>query len=57
MKEIHSVVREGTDMHIKQNQQTQNDSRNKCIILSNTIQKDLKIDIENHVAYTAYATT
>ena len=57
MKEIHSVVREGTDMRIKQNQQTQNDSRNKCIILSNTIQKDLKIDIENHVAYTTYATT
>ena len=35
----------------------QNDQRNKSIILSNTIQKDLKIDIANHVAYATYATT
>ena len=41
-------------IHIKQNQQTQNEQRNKCIMLSNTIQKDLKIDIVNH-AYATYA--
>ena len=31
--------------------------KKKCIILSNTIWKDLKIDIANHVAYATYATT
>ena len=28
-----------------------------CIVLSNTIEKYLKIDIANHVAYATYATT
>ena len=31
--------------------------KNKSIILSNTIQKDLKIDTANHAAYATYATT
>ena len=48
---------ESGSIRIKQNQQIQNESRNKCIILSNTIQKDLKVDIANHAAYATYATT
>ena len=60
-KEIHSIVGDGTDRKQVNAYKTKPTNtkclRNKCIILSHTIQKDLKIDIANHVAYAAYATT
>ena len=47
LNEIHSLIRYGRDRN----------QVNTCIILSNTIQKDLKFDTANHVAYATYATS
>ena len=61
MKEIHSLVRDGTDRKQVNTHKTKptntKGTKKYCIALSNTIEKYLKIDIANHAAYATYATT
>ena len=61
MKEMHSLVRDGRDrkrVNTYKTKPANTKCMNKyCIVLSNTIEKYLKIDIANHVAYATYATT
>ena len=60
LKEIHSLVRDDTDrkrVNIYTKQTNTKCIKKYCIVLSNTIEKYLKIDTANHVAYATYATT
>ena len=60
LKEIHSLIRDGTDRK-RVNTYTKPTNtkciKKDCIVLSNTIEKYLEIDTANHVAYATYATT
>ena len=60
LKEIHSLVRDGTDRKRVNTYKTKPTNtkciKKYCIVISNTIEKYLKIDIANHVAYATYAT-
>ena len=61
LKEIHSLVRDGTDRKRVNTYKTKPTNtkciKKYCIVLSNTIEKYLRIDITNHVAYATYANT
>ena len=61
LKEIHSLVRDGTDRKRVNTYKTKPTNtkciKKYCIVLSNTIEKYLKIHIANHVAYATYTTT
>ena len=61
LKEIHSLVRDSTDRKWVNTYKTKPTNtkciKKYCIVISNTIEKYLKIDIANHVAYATYAST